>query len=56
MESIKELAQTKKKLCELTDEELNQFLDTNEDQPSYVLACVCSEILRRQKNNKTINQ
>jgi len=36
-----------KPLCEYTDRELYRFLKNNEEQPSDVLAWVCSEVLRR---------
>lgn len=40
-------AGTEKLLKELTDEELKLFLDNNEQWCADVLACICSEVLRR---------
>jgi hypothetical protein len=46
--------QNYKPLKGFTDEELEQFLDKNEYLSADTLACVCSEILRRQlkKNDR----
>lgn len=48
--SIKQLARTNKDLRELTDAELEEFLNKNEQTNPEVLACICSEILRRRIN------
>lgn len=37
-----------KPLAEYSNEELCEFLDNNESTDATVLACICSEILRRQ--------
>lgn len=47
--AVKELVNNKKNLRDYSDEELFKFLDENETTPANVLSCICSEILRRQK-------
>lgn len=45
---IKDLVPNHKPLKKYSDKQLLEFLETNEEQPPNVLACICSEILRRQ--------
>lgn len=45
---IKYLISNYKKLNEYSDEELYEFLKNNNSTETCVLACICSEILRRQ--------
>lgn len=46
--TIKDRVNNPKNLRDYTDEELYRFLEKNEDVDTGVLACICSEILRRQ--------
>lgn len=46
--SLKELAGNQGHLRDLTDKELHEYLECNEIIDARVLACICSEVLRRQ--------
>lgn len=48
----KDLVENYKPLNEYTHEELYRFLEKNSSTDHVVLACICSEILRRQLKEK----
>jgi len=45
---IKDNVSNHKKLSKYSNDELMEFIKNNETTDSNVLACICSEILRRQ--------
>ncbi len=44
----------KKKLADLTDQDLKDILDMNETTTCDILACICSEFLRRVANRGSL--
>lgn len=49
-------ADNPKRLCEYTDDELFLYLENNETADVGVLACICSEVLRRKLEKEKINE
>lgn len=54
--NIKDNVVNYKKLSQYSNDELMEFLKNNETTDSKVLACICSEILRRQHMPYYINK
>lgn len=49
---IKDKTDNWKPLREYTDQELYEFLELNQVKDAAVLACICSEILRRKMKDE----
>jgi hypothetical protein len=56
MSKIASLVTNYKPLKEYSHAELIQFLNKNETQDANVLACICSEILRREYHSRDAMQ